>query len=145
MTFTGALKHPKVAIISLSVVAILLLAIGIVYGVGNETTDDLINESATIDEEILHRGTVYTPSRGGLVRIEEYGVIIGIADAGRDSDLKPGARLSFVSSTNTSIGRNEWVPLGESLTVAGLGTVYVVELSSFGRTQQVSVLYIPES
>ena len=144
MTFTGALKHPKVAIISLSVVAILLLAIGIVYGVGNETTDDLINESATIDEEILHRGTVYTPSRGGLVRIEEYGVIIGIADAGRDSDLKPGARLSFVAD-DYSIGRNEWVPLGESLTVAGLGTVYVVELSSFGRTQQVSVLYIPES
>ena len=146
MSGPGREGRRRTVIVVVAVVVVLVLAVaGIMEGVRNHVANSLVNESATLDEAILQQGTVYTADKGGLIRIPEYDVIIGIAEAGRDSDSNPGARLSFVSSTDTSIGRNEWVPLGGSFTVAKLGTVYVVSLSSFEHVQRVSVLYIPES
>jgi len=136
-------RHTAAIVVALMVVVVLAV-VGTVAIIMNRTVNTLVNESATIDEAILQQGTVYTADKGGLIRIPEYGVIIGIAAAGRDSDSRPGAQLSFVADDYSS-GTSGWVPLGESLTYAGLGTVYVVSLSSFEHVQEVSVLYIPES
>ncbi len=132
--------------IIIAIAAVLLivgsLGIGISLTVRNSVKPELINETASLSEAILAQGTMYNTSQGGIIRKE--GVLIGIYSVGRDDDGVSRAEISF-GAADLHTGGVQWVRLGDKFTLADVGTVYLYSLYSFSTTQQVEVLFIPET
>lgn len=126
------------------VVVLAIVVVGLIgFGVWHSYENRLINETASISESIREQGVTYHSSNGGVIRRD--GIIIGVQDARRDRELGPVAQISLYPETDETIGTYKVLSLGESLTVPGVGTVYLAGFSSFQNTQQASVLFVPES
>ncbi len=133
-----------------TLVIILVAVLGVIAGligtraiVRSTMPSELINETADLDQSLIDQGTILHCSKNGVIR--EQGVIISVSNVGWDADKRPQVHFGFHAESDTSVGVAADVSLGDSLTLDGVGTIYLLSLTVFSKTQQISILFIPEN
>ena len=136
--FKALSRKGMVALFSAVIVVCLLVTIAIIEVRRNMSP--LINESIELSDELMSQGTTSSASVHGVIRIDD--ARIGVMSA-KLNDGVPEVHLNFSSGTPPHPAVSGYLKLGEHLELSGTGTVYLIVLSSFSNTQQITILFIP--